>query len=86
MYQVLISKTARKQLQELPKAIANNISQKIDTLSKDPRPEGCKKLQGSQDDYRVRVGDYRIVYRIENKMLIVEVIRIGHRKDVYKRK
>jgi mRNA interferase RelE/StbE len=86
MYQVLISKTARKQLQELPKAIANNISQKIDTLSKDPRPEGCKKLQGSQDDYRVRVGDYRIVYRIENKMLIVEVIRIGHRKDVYKKK
>ena len=86
MYLIIISRVAEKQLATFPKHIANNITAKIDSLSQDPRPVGCKKLEGSEKEFRIRTGDYRIVYRIEDSHLIVEVIRIGHRSDVYKKR
>ena len=86
MYTIFISNIAEKQLSSFPRQIANNISAKIDALSAEPRPAGCKKLEGSDKEYRIRTGDYRIIYRIEDKQLFIEVIRIGHRKDVYKKK
>jgi len=86
MYRIIISRIAEKQLENLPKQIANAITNKIDLLSANPRPDGCKKLQGKDNAYRIRSSDYRIVYRIEDNKLIVEVIRIGHRSDVYKKR
>ncbi len=84
MYQLIISRIAEKQLASFPKQIANNITAKIDSLIIDPRPAGCKKLEGSDKEYRIRSGDYRIIYRIEDAQLIIEVIRIGHRRAIYK--
>jgi mRNA interferase RelE/StbE len=86
MYQVIISRIAEKQLASFPKLIANNITAKIDSLSITPRPVGSKKLEGSNKEYRIWTGDYRIIYRIEDIQLIIEVIRIGHRRDVYRKK
>ena len=56
----------------------------MDGLAKEPRPKGVKKLSGADDLYRIRVGDYRVVYQIRDDRLIVLVVRIGHRKDVYR--
>ena len=86
MYKIIISRIAEKQLESFPKHIANAITAKIDSLAMDPYPSGCKKLEGSEKEYRLRSGDYRIIYRIENEWLIVEVIRIGHRRDIYNKK
>ncbi len=86
MYQVIISRTAEKQLESFPKQIANTITAKIDALATNPHPHGSIKLEGSEKEYRIRSGDYRIIYRIENALLIIEVIRIAHRRDVYKKK
>ena len=86
MYRVVISHRAEKQLATLSKNVANAISLKIDSLAENPRPVGCKKLEGGDKEYRIRTGDYRIVYRIEDAFLVIEVIQIGHRKDVYKKK
>jgi len=86
MYRLIISRVAEKQIETLPKQAANAIINKIDLLKNEPRPEGCKKLQGYESAYRVRSGDYRIIYRVEDKKLIIEVVRIGNRKDVYKKR
>ena len=83
-YRIEIKATAEKALSKLPKADARRISTAISGLAKDPRPEGSRKLTGSDDSYRLRVRDYRIVYEITDKKLIVYVVRIGHRKDVYR--
>jgi mRNA interferase RelE/StbE len=86
MYRIIISRIAEKQLAALPRQVANAITAKIDALSLEPRPIGCKKLEGSDKEYRIRNGDYRIIYRIEDSKLIIEVIRIGRRGDVYKKR
>ena len=83
VYEVLLSKAARKQLGSLPKFIHNKIVEDISTLAVSPRPAGCKKLKGYKNAYRIRVGDYRIIYELEDKVLRILVIAIGHRKDVY---
>jgi len=56
----------------------------ISALSDDPRPQGCEKLSGRNDRYRVRIGDYRIVYAIEDGRLVVYVVKVGHRREVYR--
>ncbi len=56
----------------------------IESLATEPRPNGVRKLTGTQDLYRVRVADYRIVYRIEDDRLVIEVVRVAHRKEVYR--
>ncbi len=84
-YQLRIKKSAIKELSKLPKPIATRISKVIDGLKKDIYPKGYKKLKGSDNDYRVRVGDYRILYSIHDDVLIIEVVKIAHRKDVYKK-
>jgi mRNA interferase RelE/StbE len=81
-YRILITKTAQKQLDKLPDSIANTLIQTIQGLSSNPRPNGCKKLKG-RGGYRIRKGDFRIIYDIYDKMLIVEVIAVGDRKDIY---
>ncbi|MES1250311.1 MAG: type II toxin-antitoxin system RelE/ParE family toxin [Chitinophaga rupis] len=81
-YTVLILPSAQKQLNKLPNTIATRIEDKMMELEQDPRPPGCKKLKG-RDAYRIRIGDYRVIYEIQDGKLIVTVITIGHRREVY---
>ena len=83
-YTVEFLKTAERQLAALPQESQRQIARKIDALRKDPRPSGVKLLRGDERFYRLRVGDYRVIYSIEGKRLVILVIRIGHRKDMYK--
>lgn len=81
-YTILILPSAQKQLDKLPGAVATRIEDKMMELEQDPRPPGCKKLKG-RDAYRIRIGDYRVIYEINDGRLIVTVITIGHRREVY---
>lgn len=83
-YQVVIKPAAQRQLKKLTLAIQKELIALIESLSQEPRPSGCKKLKGRQNQYRVRSGDYRIIYSIEDTSLVVRVIKVGHRQDVYK--
>ena len=83
IYRIDFTPRAEKQLQKLPKNIQERIGEKIAELSSDPRPAGVKKLE-SDPSYRIRVGSYRILYEIKDDILLVTVVRVGHRKDVYK--
>lgn len=82
-YKVLIKPSAVKELEAIPKKDRQRITIKIQTLADNPRPSGCQKLSG-QERYRLRQGNYRIVYEIQDKELIVFVVKIGDRKDIYK--
>jgi len=81
-YTLLILPSAQKQLSKLHNAIATRIEDKLLELEGDPRPPGCKKLKG-RDAWRIRIGDYRAIYEINDGKLIVTVITIGNRRDVY---
>jgi len=81
-YQIRITKTAQKQLDKLPDSIAGLLSEVILELATNPRPHGCRKLKG-RNGYRIRKGDFRIIYDIFDEILIVEVIAVGNRKDIY---
>lgn len=83
-YKVKFTKGARKMLKKLPLDIQNRIKPKIKALSVEPRPDGVKKLKGKENSYRIRVGDYRVVYEIFDDVLIVKVLEIGHHSDIYK--
>ncbi len=70
----------------LPAKSGKQISKAIDALAEDPRPQGCKKLKGEEEYmWRIRVGNYRILYTIEDLIKIIEIRRVGHRKDIYDR-
>jgi mRNA interferase RelE/StbE len=83
-YKILIKASAAKELKSLPKKDVQRITSKIRSLSNEPRPYGCEKLS-AQERYRIRQGNYRIVYSIEDDKLIVYVIKIDHRRKVYKK-
>lgn len=84
MYRVLISRTAEKQLKKLQADIQRKISATIVSLGIDPRPFGSKKLSGTSCTYRVRTGDYRIIYEIHDREVIVTILKLGHRRDIYR--
>lgn len=83
-YSIKYKRSAFEELLQLPSNIAHKIKTAIDILSENPRPLGCKKLKGSDKDYRIRIGNYRVVYTITDTILIITVIKIAHRKDVYR--
>ena len=83
MYQVIVTKTAEKQLDKIPNNYYILITTKLKKLVFDPRPSGCKKLVGYEHIYRIRVGSYRVIYTIDDNILIVEVIKVGTRQSVY---
>lgn len=83
MYEIVIEQQAKKYLKKLPQEIRFRINNTICTLSNTPRPMGSVKLKGS-NFYRIRVSDYRIIYEIQDNELILIIIFIGHRKDVYR--
>lgn len=84
MFEILLERSAEKDLRRLPDEIHDRVIQAISNLSGNPRPSGAKKLAGSKSDWRIRVGDYRVLYDIADAIRIVRVYRVRHRKDVYK--
>ena len=83
-YRVQLIPAAARQFKKLPRHVKRRIRDAIDSLISNPRSVGAKKLVGTDNQWRVRVGTYRIIYEIHDQRLIVLVIRIGHRKDVYR--
>lgn len=83
-YEVQIARRALRVLATLPRKEQQRVRAAIDLLADNPRPPGCTKLSGEDSAYRVRVGVYRIVYEVIDDRLLVHVVRIGHRREVYR--
>jgi mRNA interferase RelE/StbE len=83
-YEVRLLVTARRQLLRVPERIRSRIGNAIRALAADPHPPGCKKLTGGTDYFRIRVGDYRVLYEVRDRDVLVLVIKIGHRREVYR--
>ena len=83
-YEVEISRTAEKQLRALPRADQERVARRMYGLADDPFPRGTRKLAGLDDVFRVRVGRYRILYSVEDDALIIVVLKVGHRRDIYR--
>ena len=83
MYSIEIKQSAAREIEALPARERRQIVERIGLLTDEPRPRGCEKLAGGER-YRVRQGDYRIVYSVEDASLVVWVVKVGHRRDVYR--
>jgi mRNA interferase RelE/StbE len=84
-YRIEFRPAALRDLKNLPKDVLTRISGKVTALAEDPRPLGVEKLSGSAEDfYRIRVGDYRVLYTIQDKVLLVIIIKVRHRREVYR--
>jgi mRNA interferase RelE/StbE len=82
-YKIVIKQSVAKDLRPIPNKDVKHILQRIEQLAQDPRPPGSEKLSG-EEKFRVRQGNYRILYRIEDEILTVFIVKIGHRRDVYR--
>jgi mRNA interferase RelE/StbE len=82
-YRVALATSAEKELDRLPKKVIARIMPRLEHLALTPRPPGCKKLKGGDKEWRIRVGDYRIVYVVDDEAKTVDVTRIAHRSEVY---
>jgi mRNA interferase RelE/StbE len=84
MYSVYFRKSARKELEQLPKTVVKNLVPIIESLADNPRPANSKKLIGQEENlWRIRNGNYRVIYLIDDDIQIIDIRRIRHRKDVY---
>lgn len=83
-YTIYLTKPAAKDLAALPKKILQHIDSTIQSLADDPRPHGSIKLEGAEDLHRIRKGEFRIIYKIEDEALSVTIVRVGNRRDVYR--
>ena len=84
VYRVLLERAAEKDLARLSSDVHDRVITSIRALAKNPRPSGCRKLAGSKGDWRIRVGDYRVVYEIADEIRVVRVNRVRHRREVYR--
>jgi mRNA interferase RelE/StbE len=84
-YKIEWKRSAVKELRSLPKDVVAKILQLVEQLSTNPYPAGVRKLIGVEHTYRIREGSYRIIFTITTSTLVVEIVRVGHRKDVYDR-
>ena len=84
-YSLVIKKSAERELRALPKEDLRRVADRVRGLANTPRPPGHEKLSG-QERYRIRQGDYRVVYAIDDEARIVEIVKIGHRREVYRKK
>ena len=82
-YEVRFKKSVTKDLRRIPTQDVQRVLGRIDALSEDPRPFDCTRLSG-KDNYRIRVGHYRILYQIEDNYLVVQIIKVAHRSTVYR--
>ena len=85
IYSIEFKKSALKKLYKLPKNVSRKIAKEINTLAVNPRPHGYKKLKVEENLHRIRSGNYRVVYEIKDKVLLVLVVSIGDRKDIYRK-
>ena len=83
VYKIFFKKSVEKDFKAIPQNELKKIIKRIGGLANDPRPQGCEKLTG-QDRYRLRQGRYRIVYSIQDNKLTIWVVKVGHRKDIYR--
>lgn len=83
-YRLEVKRTAAQEIGDLPKADCRRVVAKIQLLARNPRPHGCEKLSGA-DKYRVRQGDYRILYEIDDSTKLVTIVKVGNRREVYRR-
>ena len=83
-YRVELTHSAEKALYRLPKTVLPKVITALENLGTDPRPTGSRKLSGQADTYRIRVQKYRIIYEVYDEIIVVKVLKIGHRKDVYR--
>ena len=83
-YSVVFARSARRDLERLEVGVARRIVARIEALAANPRPPGCVKLQGADDLWRIRVGEYRVIYSIDNNARIVDITAVRHRSDAYR--
>jgi mRNA interferase RelE/StbE len=83
-YSIVISKSVQKQIDNLTSDIQKRIIEKIQTLTDDPRPDGVVKLKGREREYRIRVGDYRVRYEVNDGDRTIKLLQCKHRKDIYR--
>lgn len=83
-YSIVFVPSAQRSLQQIEKRDQKRIVARIDALAEDPYPPGARKLSGGTAEFRIRIGDYRVIYSVNDVEILVVVIRIGHRKDVYR--
>ena len=84
-YQVIIKPAAHRDIKKLARPDQIRIIKRLESLSENPRPSGTKKLRGAEDLFRVREGNYRIIYQIQDELLVVLVVKVGHRREIYRR-
>lgn len=84
IYEIVFKRSVLKDIRRIPRIFLEKIQQKISGLSENPFPAGAEKIEGYEHHYRIRLGHYRIIYEVQATIRIVTVIRIGHRKDVYR--
>ena len=85
-YQIEWKSSARKELRKLPPDAIQRIVKAVESLAKNPQPPNCRKLVGSERTWRIRVGNYCVIYNIFSSVLIIEIVRVAHRKDAYRQK
>jgi mRNA interferase RelE/StbE len=83
-YSVLFARSARKELERLEPPLSSRILKRIDRLAQTPRPDGCRKIQGAANLWRIRVGDYRVLYAVDDVQRLVDVIAVRNRRDAYR--
>jgi mRNA interferase RelE/StbE len=83
MYKLIIKRSAERDLERLPRALFLRMNERILALRDEPRPPGTRKLQGNLEGWRIRVGNYRIIYQINDDIQSVTIVRVRHRSDVY---
>jgi mRNA interferase RelE/StbE len=83
-YEVRFTPSAFRDLSRLSSSLQQRIDKRLVALTEDPRPRGCKKLAGKAEHYRIRVGDYRVIYEVQDKVLLVLVLKMGHRRRVHR--
>ncbi|MBA3912946.1 MAG: type II toxin-antitoxin system RelE/ParE family toxin [Acidobacteriales bacterium] len=84
MYQLGFKPNALRDFEKLPRAAQRRIAAKLEGLREQPFPPGCKKLEGMRDTWRIRAGDYRVVYQVHQGVLLILVVAVGHRREIYR--
>jgi len=84
-YTVALTSSATRELDKLPSQLVSRVFRRLENPATDPRPRGCKKMQGGDREWRIRIGDYRVVYTIDDAKLLVEGTRVRHRSAAYGR-
>lgn len=84
-YKIEWKKSASKELKQLDRLVIQKVVKAVEKLATNPTPRGSRKIRGSEHTYRIRLGEYRIIYSIKSNVLVIEVISVGHRKEIYRR-